>query len=188
LSVTTIYLVRHAHADWSPDDNRPLSPAGIEAAERVKQTLSPFPIGAIYTSPSRRAMMTVVPLAESLSLSPGPVDDLRERALPVESVADFERLVRAFWASPGEPMAGESNTQAQARGVAVLRRVLARHDGQHVVVSTHGNLLALILNAYDSAIGFEFWRRLSFPDVYRVEFAQGVLTSIERCWARQPDG
>jgi 2,3-bisphosphoglycerate-dependent phosphoglycerate mutase len=182
LSMTTIYLVRHAHADWSPDDARPLSPAGLETAERVKGILSAYPIAAIYTSPSRRSMMTVAPLARSLSIRPEPVDDLRERALPIEPVSDFTRMVQEFWNAPDTQVAGESNAAAQARGLGVLRRVLARHDGQHVVLATHGTLLTLILNGYDSTLGFEFWRGLSFPDVYRLEFERGALNGIGRCW------
>jgi 2,3-bisphosphoglycerate-dependent phosphoglycerate mutase len=127
-------------------------------------------------------MLTVARLATSLSLSLEPVDDLRERALPTVLVEDFPRVIHDCWRHPHKEMAGESNVAAQARALAVLRRVLARHDGRHVVLSTHGNLLALILNGLDSRIGYEFWRGLSFPDVYRLEFDSGVFASSRRCW------
>ncbi len=43
-----------------------------------------------------------------------------------------------------------------------------------MVVGTHGNLLTLVLNAYDERFGVEFWRTdLTMPDVYEVEFADG---------------
>ena len=51
------------------------------------------------------------------------------------------------------------------------------HDGP-VVVSTHGNLLVLLLNYLDAAIGYEFWQGLRIPDVYRVEI--GKTPHIER--------
>jgi 2,3-bisphosphoglycerate-dependent phosphoglycerate mutase len=182
VSVTTIYLVRHAHADWSPDDDRPLSAAGMDAAQRVSGLLSPVPVAAIYTSPSRRAMMTVAPLARTLALAPELLEDLRERALPTVPIADFQRFVQDAWHAPEIRHAGESNREAQARGLRALRQILSQHDDQHVVVATHGNLLALMLNACNSAIGLAFWQGLSFPDVYRLEFERGRLRRLERRW------
>jgi 2,3-bisphosphoglycerate-dependent phosphoglycerate mutase len=68
------------------------------------------------------------------------------------------------------------------RGFAAVRGLLARHDGQHLVAATHGNLLALILNALDPAYGFDFWRGLSFPDVYRLRFDKRKLITVDRVW------
>lgn len=182
MAVTTIHLVRHAHADWSADDNRPLSPAGMQAAQALRLILSPHPLTAVYTSPSRRSVMTIEPLAESLAITPTVEPDLRERALPMVPVTDFHQRIRDYWQSPQQVMDGESNVAAQARGVSVVRQVLARHAGDDVVVATHGNLLALILNGFDPAIGYEFWQRLSFPDVYRVTFESGTLANVTREW------
>jgi len=39
-----LYLVRHAHAHWNLDDDRPLSPAGQEAAGRVAEVLASRPL------------------------------------------------------------------------------------------------------------------------------------------------
>jgi 2,3-bisphosphoglycerate-dependent phosphoglycerate mutase len=50
------------------------------------------------------------------------------------------------------------------------------------VVSTHGNLLALILNGLDSAFGYDFWWQLSFPDIYRLTFEGTAMTRVERIW------
>ena len=61
---------------------------------------------------------------------------------------------------------------------------MKRHAGQHVVVATHGNLLALILNAFDPSFGYEFWRELSFPDVYEVEFEATRLIRVRRLWEK----
>jgi 2,3-bisphosphoglycerate-dependent phosphoglycerate mutase len=53
-----------------------------------------------------------------------------------------------------------------------------------VVVATHGNLLALILNGFDPSFGYEFWRELSFPDVYEVEFEATSLIRVRRLWEK----
>ena len=136
-----IYLVRHAHAEWRDDDSRPLSHAGLQAARIVADRLASRPIAAVYTSPSRRSVETVEELANRLGLRPEVVPDLRERELPVVASGEFEALVREAWHLPADaPRGGESNVKAQARGLAVLRTVAARHAGSQAVLATHGNL------------------------------------------------
>ena len=180
---TTIYLIRHAHAKWRQDENRPLSGAGSRAAAMVADCLASRPIVAVYTGPSKRSVETVEPLASRLGLRPEPILDLRERELPVVPTGEFEALVRRAWSSADDRAGGgESNVQAQARGLAVVRTVVARHIGAEVVLGTHGNLLALVLNALDPRFGYEFWRGLSFPDIYRVAFDGSAFRDVKRLW------
>ena len=180
---TTIYLLRHAHAEWREDEDRPLSSDGIKAANVVAERLSGRPIVAVYTSPSRRSFETIEPLARCLGLRPEVVSDLRERELPAAAAEEFEALVREAWSSPDQsPRGGESNVRAQIRGLAVVRTVAERHVGSQVVLATHGNLLALVLNALDGKFAYEFWRRLSFPDIYRLTFAGAEFHLVERVW------
>ena len=183
MGATTLYLVRHAHTDWQRDEARPLSEAGLKASQVVGTLLSPLPIAAIYSSPVRRSVETVTPLADRLGIRLELMQDLCERELPVVPSGEFDRIVADTWRSPESATAGaESNVKAQTRGLAAVRRILNRHVGQHVVASTHGNLLALILNGLDSAFGYDFWCRLSFPDVYRLEFEGTAMTRVERIW------
>jgi 2,3-bisphosphoglycerate-dependent phosphoglycerate mutase len=148
--MTTIYLVRHAHADWEPDENRPLSKVGRPSAVVLGELLSRSPIAAIYSSPARRALETVESLAHRLHVEPVPIADLREPGLVVEAGLDFETVVRAAWLAPASASAGsESNDTAQARGLAAIRKILVEQVGRHSVAATHGNLLALILNGLE---------------------------------------
>ena len=183
MATTTLYLVRHAHADWEPDDARPLSEAGRSAARTVTELLSAFPIIAIYSSPARRSIETISDLAERVGLCPTVVPDLRERELLPIPAADFERVVQECWNAPTIAAAGgESNSAAQTRALAVVRQLLIRHAGEHLVIATHGNLLALILNGLDPAFGYEFWRQLSFPDVYELQLDGVTLVHFRRIW------
>jgi 2,3-bisphosphoglycerate-dependent phosphoglycerate mutase len=183
LATTTIYLVRHAHADWQPDEARPLSDSGRAAARMLGDLLSAKPVVAIYSSPAQRSIETVEWLAQRLAIRVDVVAELRERHLPVMPADDFESAVRQTWRAQTTATAdSESNATAQARGLAAVRQFIARHAGQHVVVATHGNLLALILNGFDSSFGYEFWRTLSFPDVYELEFEGTTLIQVRRLW------
>jgi 2,3-bisphosphoglycerate-dependent phosphoglycerate mutase len=149
----TILLIRHAHAVWTPDEARPLSEQGRADARKLANGLAYLQVDAVYSSPATRAVQTVEPIAAEKKLPVRVVDDLRERMLSGEPVDDFDAAVRAVWddahfAWPG----GESNRAAQRRGVASVEAIVAAHPGECVVIGTHGNLLALILQHYDPAL------------------------------------
>jgi 2,3-bisphosphoglycerate-dependent phosphoglycerate mutase len=181
--MTTLYLVRHAHADWTGSEDRPLSEAGAAAARTLAASLASYPIAAIYSSPFRRSVDTVTPLSKRIGIPLALHDDLRERELPIVSLDNFEPLVREAWSKPDiPPGGGESNHAAQTRGLAAVQLIARRHEGEHIVVGTHGNLLTLILHGMDSTYDFEFWRRLSLPDVYRVELERAAMKHITRLW------
>jgi 2,3-bisphosphoglycerate-dependent phosphoglycerate mutase len=185
MATTMLYLVRHAHADWQPDETRPLSESGRATARTIAELLSVKPVAAIYSSPAPRSIETVEPLAQRLGIHIDVVPELRERQLPVVPAGDFERVVRETWRAPTTAAPdGESNAMAQARGLTAVRQFVARHAGQHLVVATHGNLLALVLNGFDPSFGYEFWRELSFPDVYELEFEASALVRVRRLWEK----
>jgi phosphohistidine phosphatase SixA len=52
--MSTFYLVRHAHADWTPNKARSLSKQGCRDAERVADILQSYPVQLIYASPFRK--------------------------------------------------------------------------------------------------------------------------------------
>lgn len=182
--MTTIYLVRHAHSDWSADENRPLSDRGRASAVALGELLSTLPIEAIYSSPARRALETIEGLAHRLRLEPVAVWGLRERELVMEEGTQFEAMVEKSWSVPAAALSAgsESNNAAQTRGLAAIRKILNEQSGRCSVAATHGNLLTLILNSFRPAYGFEFWRTLTFPDVYELRFHGTSLVSVRRIW------
>jgi 2,3-bisphosphoglycerate-dependent phosphoglycerate mutase len=116
------YMIRHAHAEWIPDEERPLSPRGRKDAQRVADLLSGYPITRVYSSPYQRAWETVGPLAERVGLPVHRVAGLRERKLSGEPiVGDFLVAVKRTWDDPAYAHpGGETNAAAQRRGVAVV--------------------------------------------------------------------
>ena len=68
-----LLLVRHASAgdrdEWEGDDReRPLDDRGSTQAEELVERLRPYPIDAILSSPARRCVQTVEPLARARGL------------------------------------------------------------------------------------------------------------------------
>jgi phosphohistidine phosphatase SixA len=88
----TIYLVRHAHAgtrgEWPDgDDLRPLSKRGTQQAIHVATVLGDRPIKRLYSSPSRRCLDTLRPLADRLGLDIKQRTELFEGADPNQAIA-----------------------------------------------------------------------------------------------------
>ena len=181
LKNTILFLVRHAHSVWSPDEDRPLSARGAADAIVLAERLQGFPISLVLSSPSRRAVQTVQPLFERFGIEPVIVPDLRERALFSPSLEVFREAVKESWQYPETATNDrESNAAAQGRGIAVLHRVLDEHPGRDAVISTHGNLLALMLHAFDPGVDYNFWHSLTFPDVYELTFRGRTLVGVRR--------
>ena len=149
----------------------------------VADCLQNYPVDFLFSSPYLRARQTVQPLAERLGLTVQIESDLRERLLGEAPQGIFQEIVKRTWqemdfAYPG----GESNRSAQARGQTVILRLRIDYPAAHIVIGTHGNLLALALNAFQPSIGFEFWDALTMPDLYRLKFSPVGQVEIDRCW------
>jgi 2,3-bisphosphoglycerate-dependent phosphoglycerate mutase len=183
LAQTTVHLVRHGHVIWTPDEDRVLSPEGRAGAEYIATLLAGEPISAVYASTMRRAIQTVEPLARSLGLPVTGIDGLRERRLSGEPVADHGAAVAWCWANPEAALpGGESNQAARRRGVSVINELAGRHWGEVIVVGSHGNLLALILQHWFPLVDHAFWSRLTMPDIYTLTLGDEGLPELERLW------
>lgn len=172
----TIILVRHAEpvAPGDPaheENSRPLSRRGRVQAERLADELAGEPLAAIYSSPYPRAVQTVEPLAERLSLKIGIEDDLRERLLSPHPLPDWRDHLRRAWRDFGYRLpGGESSTEAGQRVRRVLAKLAQRHRNETIAVASHGNLIALALHsAAPQGVDFAFWERIPVPAVYRLD-------------------
>jgi 2,3-bisphosphoglycerate-dependent phosphoglycerate mutase len=183
INMTSFYLIRHAHADYLQNEQRPLSEKGQADAERVAGLLGSYAITQIYSSPYQRAVQTVSPLAKKLNLEIVIEPDLRERCLAQGVVdGDFITMVQQTWEAPFFAFqGGESNLAAQERGVGVIHRLSACHPNGRLVLSTHGNLMCLILQFFFKHINFEFWKSLSMPDIYTFS-QENKENNLTRLW------
>lgn len=180
--VTSVYFVRHAHSTYTSDElNRPLSQQGIEGADKVTKLLSKENITDVISSPYKRAVQTVEGIAKLCGLEVITEEAFKERKLADKSVDNFEEAVVKAWedlnfALPG----GETGYYAQERGVQALERLLKEYRGRNIVIGTHGNIMVLIMNYYDSKFNYEFWCDLNMPDIYKLSFEDGNLIEVQR--------
>ena len=164
----TYYFIRHAHSIYTPDEiNRPLSDKGQASLVQL-EFLAYKSITAIYSSPYQRAIQTVEPLAQSLKLAIQTDRRLIERKLSSQVITDqdFEKHLMQLWSQPTFSfVGGESNQQAQQRALAFLHELESKHQNEEIIISSHGNLICILLSAFDSNIDYNFWCGLSMPDV-----------------------
>lgn len=184
--MTIIYFVRHAESPFieGKERERGLSPEGSLAAEQVKRLLLNEGIEVVISSSYQRAKDTIQPLADALALPIEEYEDLRER-----KIGDFKgysfldakaKLFQDFDCSfPG----GESSTAAQNRAVQVIEKILHLYAGKRILMGTHGDIMTLMLNQFDSRFDYHFWRGTTLPDIYRAEFKEGQLVDVTRLWS-----
>lgn len=180
--MTTIYFVRHAHSTYTKEEReRPLSEKGQLDAENVTHLLKGRHIDVVISSPYKRAIQTVQGIANTYDVSIQIEEDLRERLLSSESVTDFNDAVQKVWedwdfAHEG----GESNDVAQRRAVICMQNILKKYKDKNIVIGTHGNIMVLLMNYFDSKYDFRFWKTIRMPDIFKLNFHNEDLVSAER--------
>lgn len=184
--VTNLYFVRHAHSVYSSDElNRPLSGQGQADARRVTDLLIRENIGVLISSPYKRAIQTIEGLAAVHGTDIVIEDDFKERVLSAEPVSDFEQAIVRVWEEPAFSWrGGESNLDAQSRGIRALQTVLQQYKGKNIAISTHGNIMVLMMNAMDKRYDYSFWKQLDMPDIYKLSFHEEQLLEVQRIWKR----
>lgn len=157
---TNLYLIRHGEAYSNVEaviggmqGDRGLTERGIAQAQALARRLAKGEIAAdvLYASTLPRARMTAELVAEALKLPITWDDDLQELrpgeadGLSVEQArARFDGF-ESFLRETFTPVAtdGESWGSFQMRASAALERIILRHQGQSVVVVTHGGVIEI---------------------------------------------
>ncbi|MDY7043147.1 histidine phosphatase family protein [Virgibacillus sp. M23] len=180
--VTTIYLVRHAHSTSTPDEyNRTLSAQGVIAASQVTDKLTKENIHHVYSSPYRRAIQTIEGTARQLDKTIGLIENVKERILSDKPVKDFQTAITKVWGNYDFAFTGgESNYEAQHRGVKSIFELLEIHQNENIVIGTHGNIMVLIMNYFDRRYDFSFWEKLEMPAIYKLIFREKELQEIQK--------
>ncbi|WP_404406313.1 histidine phosphatase family protein [Jeotgalibacillus malaysiensis] len=179
--MTTIYLIRHAHSHYTPDEmHRPLSEKGVKDAAAVTGCLTYENIHAVLSSPYKRAVQTVEGIAGYIGSEIEIVEGFKERTLTAQPAEDFNKAITKVWENPSFSWeGGESNLAAQQRGVKAMKHVLKEYAGQHVAIGTHGNIMVLIMQYFDPHYDFAFWRQLAMPDIYQLRFEEDLLKRVK---------
>ena len=170
----TIYLIRHGKSSLEGSDReRGLAEEGCKQAEQLAGVLEDLDsvIEKIYSSPFRRAVLSLQPYADRKGLTIHIEEDLRERHLSNEPIDDINKERKKMWSDLAYSLpGGETGMEAQKRGLEVLRKFAAEIGEEKAGVAvSHGNLIGLIVHAFDSGFGFNEWRNMTMPDIFRLK-------------------
>ncbi|UNK16386.1 histidine phosphatase family protein [Paenibacillus sp. N3/727] len=189
---TYLYFVRHGIAPFSLELERSggasLNDQGKSDAKRVAELLRDEGIDVIVSSSYNRARETLAPLAELLQKEIILYNELIERPIGTlnEAVSDEELLIgieQSFIDIDYCMPEGETTRQSQERAIPIIMRLLSEYKGKKIALGTHGNIMTIILNYFDSNYGFEFWKGTSKPDIYKLEFQDNQLSHVQRLWS-----
>lgn len=184
MTKTTIYFIRHAESPFifGEERERPLSEKGHNDSIKVANILSDVTFDQYISSSYIRAVQTLEPLAKDKEIIT--YENLREKTLKGPYKLDKEKIEdtikNSFIDLDFKLDGGESTRQAQQRAVPIIKEMLNNPDIKIVAVGTHGNILTSILNYFDSTVGFDFWKASSKPDIYKVEFENEHIQTINR--------
>lgn len=155
--MTRFHLVRHgAHAELgrvlSGRGPIALSAEGARQAEALAAHFADLPIAALHTSPLPRTRQTAAPIAARLGLLAEPNEALNEVDFGAWSGQSFAALDnephwRAWnlFRSTAQAPGGERMVEVQARMLAEIARLHARHPQGEVVLVSHGDVLRATL-------------------------------------------
>lgn len=64
----------------------------------------------------------------------------------------------------------------------MLKTILKEHQGKKIVLGTHGLVMTLMMNHFDTNYGLEFLDQLKKPDIYKMQFEDLELKEVIRMW------
>jgi 2,3-bisphosphoglycerate-dependent phosphoglycerate mutase len=172
--ILKVYWIRHAKTDYTYKDEvkRPLVAEGKESASKLVEKFEVIHIDAVYSSPYNRTIDTVTPLARSRNLPVTQKNGFRERNIGTW-VDDFFSFAEKQWADftyklPG----GDSLEEIQAANLAELEPLIRKHEGQSIIIGTHGTALSTVLHHFDPDFGYQQFREIvhRMPLVVWMEF------------------
>ena len=169
---TRLVLVRHAvtaHTGPLLSGRMPgidLSEKGVGQAEATAQRLAKLPIAAVYASPIERTTQTAQQIAAHHALDvlalPGVIEadygDWTGGKIVELAKTDEWKVVQAAPSRARFPN-GESITEMQARTVAALDEIVARHRHETVVVVSHADPIKSAIAHY-SGMHLDLFQRV----------------------------
>lgn len=171
--MTNIYFVRHAQPQYSfPDPaNRPLTAEGERDCAEVVRVLHNIKLDYAISSPYVRSYNTIKAAAEEHGLDIHTDYRLRERKNGMNS-NNMEMFAKRWADMNYTECDGECLKSVQDRNIEVISSLLDEHEGENIILGTHGTALSTILNYYDNSFALEgFLRIINYlPYVVRVGF------------------
>jgi len=148
--MTTIMLVRHGDTDWNVEEifrgraDVELNETGIKQAQLLSKYLEDTPLGAVYSSPLKRALKTAEIIAGPHSIGVKPSHDLIDfdygewQGLSHNTVKEKYQTLYAEWLKNPNLVKmpkGENLDDVKERTLSLVGRLIAEYEGTIALVS-----------------------------------------------------
>ncbi|RZL89460.1 MAG: histidine phosphatase family protein [Variovorax sp.] len=187
---TELILIRHGETDWNRElrfqghIDVPLNDMGHEQARRLGLRLAQEPVQHLISSDLMRAQQTATPAARLLELEIVTSVALREQhfgiveGMRADEIQSLHPRAWEDWLQFREDHAmpeGESSRQFHARIIEALGRIATAHEGQNVLVVTHGGVLDMVWRTA-RGLGLNGPRQSEIPNAgfNRIRIADGA--------------
>lgn len=169
---THFWLVRHGETDWNRERryqgsaNQPLNDLGREQARTLIPRLQAIPYDAVYASDLSRVRETAtIALGEAHNIT----FDARLRelsfgifeGLTLEQIKEQHAETFAAWDKrefSNNPHGGERMDQIIERLEAFFGEIRAKHEGQSVLIFSHGGLFGILLSLRLGSAPGKWWQ------------------------------
>jgi len=183
-NLTYIYFIRHAESDYSVKDSkaRPLTEQGVKDAQELAARFADIPVAEIYSSPYKRAVDTMTPIADTKGMSTTIVDDLRERESDSVQTISTPELIRKQWNDFTYTLSdGENYKSVQERNIKALQTIIGDNKNKTILIGTHGIALCTIIHYFRPSIDeVELAYILKkMPYLLLMKFSDGEFQSME---------
>jgi len=161
--MTDLYLIRHGQTKWNLEKriqgnmDSPLTELGQKQARWLYEAYRDCQIDVIYTSTLDRAFETAKILRGDREIEIIRLDELKEIHFGEWEGLEFmqlkEKNPEAFDAFRFTPetfraQGGETFTEAKARVVGAVEKILEKNKGRKVAMVIHGAILKLLMGYY----------------------------------------
>ena len=164
--MTELLFIRHGYSEgnkehrFSGQMDFPLDAAGrLQAKELAAYLCRAYRIDAIYASDLCRAVETVMPLSEALSMPIHTMQALREidvglweGMLREDAARLYPEGHALYLETPGLVRfdGGESFAEMRERALGAVRRIVAENEGKTVAIATHGGVIRALRTLWEN--------------------------------------
>lgn len=155
----TLYLIRHGQTQWNVDHriqghtDTTLTKEGEDQAHKQRKLLKDIVFSKVYSSDLIRAQRTAEILNLERKLALQTTKMLRERNFGVYQGKSMEEGKKKLWGlldkyseHPHIKESGvETNEQMIARVILFLREVSVAHEGETILIVSHGGVMRVLL-------------------------------------------
>jgi len=172
--MTRVILVRHGETEWNRIErfrgraDVPLNANGLAQAEATgRRVAAQWQPAAVYSSPLSRALRTAEAIAKHFGLPVQPYPGLLDihygewqGLTPDEVRQRWPEVAHNWYEAPqlARIPGGETLDDLRARGLATVRELADRHEGETIVLVGHTVINRIILLAVMDLGNDRFWR------------------------------